>query len=266
MKFSVIIGLLGSVALTNAAALAPMDMTTMQVVFDHIFTGLDKLTEDTRSYTGGADGVKKIVSDANAVQATVMDGINKVKASKGMYIVDIATILGPVGVMESQVHEAVDIIKSKKKELQAANADKDILGLLTQLRSSAGGLVDVILAGLPLSSIVGLVARPIANTILTRIDEGIKEWGGTPGAAANPPVGSAPKATAAAAPKAAATPKASGTAAAPKGILGGLFGGKGSAAKASPTPPAAAAPPAVSPAAAPAPAGMAGMAGHDHGM
>jgi hypothetical protein len=174
----------------NAEILSTLDMISMSETFDHIFTGIDKMISDVESYKGGAAGVAIIVADSAAIQRSIESGTAKIRRTPAMGIPDLLTILGPVQVMQSKVGEIVDSLSKKKPELEKAGAAKTILDELTKEKFAADGLVSAIIAGLPLATIVGPVAGPIAKTITDRLDKGIVEWGGRAGQTAK---GSAPK-------------------------------------------------------------------------
>jgi hypothetical protein len=179
---------------------APNDMIAMQQIFDKIFTAVEKTTEHVRAFTGEPAQLQTFVADSAAIQAILNEGTARMKKSVGMGIPDILTILGPVGVMESEVAEVVDALKRKKAEIEKISASKTVIEELTKLRVAADNLISAIIGNLPLSSVVGIVAGPIAKQITNRLDGGIKAFGGEIPAGPPPP------------PKAAPGPKAGGPA------------------------------------------------------
>jgi len=202
-------------ALASAEILAPADITTMQETFDHIFTGIDNMVVNINKFKAeDAAGVQAIIGDSNIITKAINDGTAKIKKSQAMALPDLLAILGPVMVMENKVGEVVDALSARKADLEKVGASKAVLQELVAEKAAADGLVAAILANLPMSSVVGVVAKPIAAMITNRLDKGVKEWGGT------------------SAPAAAAPPRAKGTGGR-GGLLGGLveglLGGKGPA-------------------------------------
>jgi len=155
---------------------AHQDMISMMETFDHVFTGIDTLVVDTNAFAGDKAGVDKIMVDANVVQKAIQAGTAKIKASKAMSIADLINILGPVTVMENKVGEIVDTLAKKKPELEKAGASAQILDALQREKVAADDLVKAITANLPMPSLTGTVAGPIAATITNQLIRGIKQW------------------------------------------------------------------------------------------
>jgi hypothetical protein len=160
-------------------SLVSQDMTTMQETFDRIFTGIDNMLVDVNGFKGDEAGIATIIADSNVIEKFITEGTQKVKKSPSMTIPDILTILGPVMVMQDKVGEIVTTLSKKKVELEKAGAAPKILDALRREKAAADGLVSVIISSLPMSSVVGIVANPIAKTITDRLEAGIKEWGGS---------------------------------------------------------------------------------------
>jgi hypothetical protein len=194
----------------TADVLSKQDMTAMAAAFDKIFTGIDATMIKVNGFTGDAAGVDAIIKEGDMIVESIISSTAAVKKSVGMGIADLLNIFGPVFVMESKVGELVDGLKVKKADIEKAGGAPKILSLLQREKQAADGLVTVIIANLPIPSLVGIVANPIAKIITDRIGGGIKDWGGAP-----LPAGTAPKASTP--PKASTAPKSPAKGSAPKG-------------------------------------------------
>jgi len=180
--------------LATADVLVAADLTTMQETFDHLFTGMDFLVAKVVNFNpDDKAAIEGIVSDANMIERAILDGTAKMKKSQTMTLPDLLNILGPVMVMENKVGEIVDTLSTRKADLKKAGAEKQVLDALVKEKIAADGLVTAILANLPMASVVGTVARPIAAMITDRLDKGIIEWGGTPGQKSADAAAAAPK-------------------------------------------------------------------------
>jgi hydrophobic surface binding protein A len=180
MKFaSSFVTLVASLALADAAPMAPQDMITMQQTFDQLFIGVDKAVADIRKFNGDPTAVAQIAADLSDLRKTTVDGAAKTKTSPAMGIPDALTILGPVGVLADMLGELVDTLSKKKPELTKAGATKQILDGMTNLRTAAEDLGKAIVGGLPLAAITSIIGTPIANLVIARIDVGVKEWSAT---------------------------------------------------------------------------------------
>jgi hypothetical protein len=180
MKFvSPFVAIVGSLAFTNAATMAPQDMISMQQTFDKLFIGIDKTLVDVRSFNGDPSGVAKIVSDISELQKITVDGADRMRKSAAMGIPDVLTILGPVGVMENMFGEVINALSKKKVDFIKVGANKQILDAVTNLKTAAEGLGKAVVAGLPLSAITGIIGTPIANLVTAPLDAGVKEWSAT---------------------------------------------------------------------------------------
>jgi hypothetical protein len=207
-KFSLIASLVSVAFAAEAETMRAADLQSMAASFDHIFTGIDTILGNVQKFTAPS-GLPDIVTNFAAIDKAITEGAALIKKSKGMSIPDLLNILGPVFVMQDKVAEVVQTLSSKKAVFEGAGAKDTIVSELIKTKAAADGLVSAITGNLPLPSITGLVAGPIAATITDVLAKGIKEWGGeVPGKAAAAPKSAAP-------PKATGIPK--GTPRTPKG-------------------------------------------------
>jgi hypothetical protein len=208
-KFSLLAGLASVAFAAQAETQAALDLQAMAASFDKIFAGIDSIVVKVTDFKD-ASAMSGIVSDFALIDSALTDGAAGIKKSKSMAIPELLNIFGPVFVMQSKVTEVISVLSSRKAMLEGAGAKETILSELQKTKQAADGLVDAIKANLPLPSITGIVAGPIAATITDVLTKGIKEWGGEPLAKA----GTTP-------PKQAAPPKQSSAPAASAAPAGG---------------------------------------------
>jgi hypothetical protein len=202
-KFSLIAGLVSAAFAAEAETQASLDLQAMAASFDKIFAGIDSIVQTVNNFKD-ASTTQEMVLNFAAINQALTEGAAGIKKSKSMSIPELLNIFGPVGVMQDKVSGVVSILSSKKAMLEGAGAKATVVSELQKTKQAADGLVDAIKANLPLPSLTGIVAGPIAATITDVLAKGIKEWGGEPLA----------KGTA---PKAAAQPKPPASSAAPAG-------------------------------------------------
>jgi len=162
---------------TVAGTMAPLDLVSVTDTFNAIQAGIDKMVANVKAYTGGsAAQVAAIQSDSDNVLKIIRDGTDKVAKSPAMGIADAIGILGPVGTLSSKVDEIINALASKKEVLTKNNLASVVLKDLQDQKNAAEKLVTAILNNLPLPSLLGAIAAPIAKQITDKLDAGAKSW------------------------------------------------------------------------------------------
>jgi len=162
---------------TVAGTMAPLDLVSVTDTFNAIQAGIDKMVANVKAYTGdSAAQVAAIQSESDNVLKIIRDGTDKVAKSPAMGIADAIGILGPVGTLSSKVDEIINALASKKEVLTKNNLASVVLKDLQDQKNAAEKLVTAILNNLPLPSLLGIIAAPIAKQITDKLDAGAKSW------------------------------------------------------------------------------------------
>jgi hypothetical protein len=161
---------------TVTGTMAPLDLVSVTDTFNAIQAGIDKMVANVKAYTGGSAQVAAIQSDSDNVLKIIRDGTDKVAKSPAMGIADAIGILGPVGTLSSKVDEIINALASKKEVLTKNNLASVVLKDLQDQKNAAEKLVTAILNNLPLPSLLGAIAAPIAKQITDKLDAGAKSW------------------------------------------------------------------------------------------
>jgi hypothetical protein len=160
----------------QAAVLKTQDMMTMQEAFDHIFTQLDRMTASLGSNTADEAGVVQMTSENAKLRDVIAVGTQKIKTSPSIAFMDLINIGGPLFVMENKVAEWMEVLTTKKASIEKAGASKAILEELKKDREGVNSLVAAIGQNLPIPALLGMIATPIGNAIVNKLDASIKEW------------------------------------------------------------------------------------------
>jgi hypothetical protein len=180
MRFQsvVALGLFSSVMATPIPAeQTKFDLPTVQSTFNDIQAGIDKMVAGTKAFDGSnKEAIAGLLADSGVVLAAISSGADKVKASPAMTITDAVSILGPVSTLSSKVDEIVQALAAQKDKFVSLSINGVVLDELKKQRAAAEILVKNILANLPLPSLLGIVAGPIAKQVTDKLDAGIKNF------------------------------------------------------------------------------------------
>jgi len=208
-------------AASNSKSLAHRDLPTVQAAFDKVGAAIDKLIEAVNAFDGDANKLAVLLESSEAISKMNTEGAGVVQSSPAMGIMDALAIISPTMVIQGKVNGVMKAFRDKKDVLEKAGVKEVVVEQMIKQRHAADDLAGAILGNLPLPSLIGPIAGPIAATITDALNAGITEWGGTPPPA--PAKGAAPS-----------SPSGGGGAAPPAadplaGLagLGGLGGGSG---------------------------------------
>ena len=152
------------------------DLPAVTDTFNAIQSGIDKMVVDVKAFNGDPQQLVAIQTDSDAILKTIADGTDKVAKSAAMGIMDAIGVLGPVGTLSSKVDEIINALAEKKELLTKNNLQSMVVKDLNDQKTAADALVKAILANLPLPSLLGGIAGPIAKQITDKLDAGVKTW------------------------------------------------------------------------------------------
>jgi hypothetical protein len=152
------------------------DLPAITDTFTNIQNGIDKMAQDVRAYKGDPQQLAVIQTDSGSLQKIIQDGTAKIKTSPAMGLMDAIGVLGPVGVLSSKVDDVITALASNKETFTKMNVGGVVVQDLKVQKAAADQLVAAILANLPLLSLLGIIAGPIAKQVTDKLDAGIKAW------------------------------------------------------------------------------------------
>jgi Hydrophobic surface binding protein A len=212
MYFKIVstIALVASVAVASPIevtvldSLTTFDLPAVQAVFNSVSASIDKMISQVKEFDGDTAKMEPILAASTEIMNGLKEGTQKIASSPAMGIADALGILTPVGAMASKVDEIVTALSAKKDVFEKANIVSVVVQQLQDQRQAADKLAKAITNNLPLPTIIGPLAAPIAKQFTDKLESGIKAFGAEP-----TELTGSPPAQAAAAPKTAKTPKTS---------------------------------------------------------
>jgi len=221
---------------SNSKALTQRDLPTVQAAFDKVGAAIDKLVEAVNGYDGDPNKLAVLLESSEAISKMNSEGAEVVKTSPAMGIMDALAIISPTMVIQDKVNKVMKAFRDKKDALEKAGVKDVVVEQMIKQRHAADDLAGAILGNLPLPSLIGPIAGPIAATITDALNAGITEWGGTPPPAPGKSAAPASAPSGGGGGGGGADPLAAlgglgglGGAGGGLGGLGSLFGGKGGA-------------------------------------
>jgi hypothetical protein len=160
----------------QAAVLRTQDMMAMQEAFDKIFTQLDYMTGSFASLSADQAGLTKFSVDNSKLREVIVAGTQKVKSSPSISLMEVINIGGPLFVMENKVTEWVESLKSKKAGLDQVGGSVTVVDELKKDRAAVNALVAAIGQNLPIPALLSMIAGPIGDMIVGKLDASIKDW------------------------------------------------------------------------------------------
>jgi len=157
-------------------ALARRDLPTIQKVFDGISNTIDKMVAVVEKFDGAPDQIVAVQTASDEILKIMAEGTAQISASPAMGIMDAISILGPTSSLSVKVESVVQALANKKAVFDKLSISSVVLDQLKAQRVSAEALSKVIIANLPMPSILGLIGGPVAKQITDKLDLGIKQW------------------------------------------------------------------------------------------
>jgi hypothetical protein len=165
---------------SNLIPVSVADLPTIQGVFEKIQAGIDNLVKVVNAFTETDIAASVPILDASkALLVTIADGGPAISKSPALGLLDAISVLGPVSTLSNKVDEIITALDTKKAAFEKAGLKVVVADELTKYRLAADVLVKAIIAGLPLPSLTGLIANPIAAQITDKLNKGITDFGGT---------------------------------------------------------------------------------------
>jgi hydrophobic surface binding protein A len=159
---------------------ATQDFPTLTKAFDAIIGKIDTMKGLVDAFDGDEKKMAPMVEAADSLSKELQAQTQNLKKSPAMGIADVLTILDPVGKMQGKVEEIVSALTSKKEVFDKSNTTPVVVQQLQQQRQDANALAKAITGNLPLASIIGPIAAPIAKQFTDRLEAGIKSFGAEP--------------------------------------------------------------------------------------
>ena len=157
-------------------ALVQRDLATVQQVFNSIMATIDKMVGVVEKFDGSPDQLVAVQTASEEILKIMDEGTQKIKSSPTMGLMDAINIITPTGTLGGKVDGVIQALGSKKAEFDKLNVSAVVLEQLKAQRASAENLSAAILANLPMPSLLGAIAGPIAKQITNKLDDGIKQW------------------------------------------------------------------------------------------
>jgi hypothetical protein len=180
------LALLGFAASALAAPLeaTAQDLPTIQSVFGSIKEQIEKMVTNVNAFDGTGAKVSSIADDSKVIEGIIAQGAAKISKSKAMGLMDTISLLGDVGSMASSVESITGALSAKRADIDKASGGATVLNNLKSQRAAAKQLTDAIKKNLPMASLLGAFADPIAKQVTDVLDKAITEWSGPAGKAA----------------------------------------------------------------------------------
>jgi hypothetical protein len=186
LKSLVILGFTAS-ALAAPLEATSQDLPAIQSVFNSIKTQIEKMVTNVNAFDGSAAKISSIAGDSKVIEDIISKGAAKIGKSKAMGLMDAVTLLGDVGGMAASVETITGALSAKRPDIDKAKGGATVLGNLKSQRAAAKKLTDAIKKNLPMASLLGGIADPIAKQVTDVLDKAITEWSGPAGAASAAP-------------------------------------------------------------------------------
>jgi hypothetical protein len=169
------------------------DLPTIQSVFGQITKQVEKMIANVNAFDGTSAKVKSIAADSKNIENIISKGANAIAKSKAMGLMDTISLLGDVGTMATTVSGITNALSAKRADIEKAGGTSTVLSNLKNQRTAAKQLTDAIKKNLPMSSLLGGFAEPVAKQVTDVLDKAITDWS-APSKAAAPASASAPDA------------------------------------------------------------------------
>jgi hypothetical protein len=177
MHFKALV-LLGFAASTFAAPLeaASQDLPTIQAVFGQVKEQIAKMVTNVNAFDGTGAKVTAFASDSKVIEDIIAEGEQRIAKSKAMGLMDAVSLLGDVGGMASSVETITAALSTKRPDIDKASGGSTVLNNLKSQRDAAKKLTEAIKKNLPMASLLGALADPIAKQVTDVLDKAITEW------------------------------------------------------------------------------------------
>jgi Hydrophobic surface binding protein A len=186
LKSLILVGFAAS-ALAAPLESTTQDLPTIQSVFGSIKDQIEKMVTNVNGFDGSSAKVTAIADDSKIIEDIIATGAAKISKSKAMGLMDVISLLGDVGGMASSVETITSALTGKRADIDKASGGATVLNNLKSQRAAAKKLTDAIKKNLPMASLLGGFAEPIAKQVTDVLDKAITEWGAPAGAASAAP-------------------------------------------------------------------------------
>ncbi|KAF2665596.1 hypothetical protein BT63DRAFT_69495 [Microthyrium microscopicum] len=159
--------------------MVPADMPTIQENVDKVLSGIDKIIGDIKAYSPEKKDLTALLADSAAILSALADGTTKIKASPALGVADVLSILTPVGSLDTKVADVASALKDKKADFEKGGQIKDVLDQLQKQYAATIPFSKAITGSLPLPSVLGIIADPIAKGITDKLAGAVTDFGGT---------------------------------------------------------------------------------------
>jgi len=175
-KNILVLASLGSFVAAAPLQVVQRDLPTVQKVFDNIGAQIDKMAAIVNDFKGEPDQLVAVQGASEEILKIMDEGTKEITGSATMGLMDAINVIGPTGVLGAKVDGVITALGGKKAEFDKLNVASVVLDQLKAQRASAELLSTAILANLPMPSVLGVIAGPIAKQITDKLDGGIKQW------------------------------------------------------------------------------------------
>jgi len=190
------------------------DFATISGVMLDLAKLLDSLAAKAKQWDGDAERGVPLLEGSEAVLAFIKAGVEKIKGTGAMGLLDSISIIGTENTLMKSVEAVMNAFTAQKPKFEKAFLSAVVFDQLeTQLKASQQ-MVDAIVSKLP-SYIPGAIGTAMAQPILDKLTAAIAVFAPAGGSGAAPSSGSSPAAPPAA-PEAPPTPPAAPAAPPPK--------------------------------------------------
>lgn len=155
---------------TTAAA----DPIIITGVLANLNGGITKTYKDITAWKGDGAGVNGLLQDASYLLADIRKGATTVATSPAVTIWDKPDWLRPVIDLDNNLDKLVNTLVSKKSKFDSVGRTTDVLSQIEQIKPAVDVLVKNIFAKLPAAA--QLVARPVSNQVIGKIEKARKAY------------------------------------------------------------------------------------------
>ncbi|TID25682.1 putative 6-phosphofructo-2-kinase/fructose-2-6-bisphosphatase [Venturia nashicola] len=181
------------VATTSAGVIRRSEQSTNEVtgvlqVLDRINAGMSKIDQDIKLWTGDRPGGEVIMEDGRQIISDLSVGAKFIEHATNIGTVESLQLLGPIESLNSLTEVLATELVRRKNMIDRLELVPQTVTLLEHARHSALDISREMTLKLPVTT--SWAASPLTNTVVQKLDNAIKTFGGGRGQLGSAPNGS----------------------------------------------------------------------------